>query len=340
MKHEIEKINNNYDVDTILNIWQESFPKLDEKRIKWSYDNNVTAKPFLFCLKTNDLKKNAIGLLTLFPRNFYLKGKQIPCGISGDFAIKKKYRSLGPAILLQKYLLANKTPYDIILGFPNKPAEKIQMRVGFKPIGKINLYIKPIKSSYVLKKIKKSYLAKPFSPVIDLFLKLRDFKHKHNQEIQIIQDPDKINTKFDKLLDSGKTNYSLIGERSYKYLHWRYFENPYKKYSLFAIEDKKTKKLLGYIIYMVHKDIAMIDDFLFNGLSKTFNDLFYNFTSFCQKNGYAAIYLHMFYNTKIDSFLKNNGFIKKITDQNILINNHDFISSYDNLFITKGDDDY
>ena len=48
----------------------------------------------------------------------------------------------------------------------------------------------------------------------------------------------------------------------------------------------------------------------------------------------------MFYNAKIDSFLKNNGFIKKITDQSVLISNHDFICSYDNLFITKGDDDY
>ena len=56
MNFEIKKTTENFDPNTLISIWKESLPELDERRIEWSYKNNPlgTAHLWLIYEKNQD----------------------------------------------------------------------------------------------------------------------------------------------------------------------------------------------------------------------------------------------------------------------------------------------
>ena len=261
-------------------------------------------------------------------------------GTTGDFCIKKAYRSLGPALALQKHVLQNLNSGEVLLTFPNNASEKVAIRAGFRPIGNVVAYAKPLKASYVLKKLNQFSFLKNFSTIINILLFIKNFKIIRSREVFVNDSGEKIDERFDKLWENSKSGFSLIGDRSSRYLLWRFFKNPYRSYKILTVE--KEKELLGYFVFYTEDHIAYIDDFLWKGFSdRYFADLFNNFTVFCRKSGYEAIHLNICYNPKIDALLKQNGFVKKKTGGKILFSNPKLLKATgDNVLITKGDDDF
>ena len=338
MTYEVVKIKGDYNPNVLLPIWKEALDELDIRRIEWSYNNNINELPDVYCLR-NLADGEIFGSLTIFPRRYYCRGKLFEGGTTGDYAIKKRFRSLGPALSLQRNVLKSIKHDQIIIGFPNKIAEKIQMRAGFKFFGNMVFYTKPIRAQYIINKLGRFIPLKYFNRIIDVLLFCRDFKIKKNKTLLIINKPQDIAIRFDQIWNKCKNKFSFIGDRSFKYLFWRYFENPYHDYKLFAITHIKEERLLGYIIYRVSDYNVIVDDFLWNGINQHFNDLFYLFTIFCRKSGYNSISLHIFENNKIDNLLRKNNFMGKIIEKKVLIANQDMPSAT-NIFLTKGDDDF
>jgi len=336
MTYEVIKIKGDYSPNVLLPIWKEALDELDIRRIEWSYNNNINGFPDVYCLR-NLADSEIFGSLTIFPRKYRLSEKLLEGGTTGDYAIKKRFRSLGPALSLQRNVLKSMKHDQIIIGFPNKIAEKIQMRAGFKLLGNMVFYTKPIRAQYIINKLDRFILLRYFNRVIDILLFCRDFKIKKNKTLLIFNKPQDISIRFDRIWDECKNKFSFIGDRSFKYLFWRYFENPYHDYKLFAITQEE--KLLGYIIYRVSDCNVIVDDFLWNGINQHFNDLFYLFTIFCKKSGYNSICLQIFENNKIDELLRKNYFIGKRIEKKVLIANLD-MPSVTNIFLTKGDDDF
>ena len=338
MKFTIEKRIGDYDPEILLPIWQDGLV-LDERRLDWSYRNNVNNTPTVYLVK-NTTNNEYFGSLTIFPREYYLEQKKVMGGTAGDFCIKKTYRSLGPALALQKHALQNLNSDEVLLTFPNKASEKVAIRAGFRSIGYMIAYAKPLKASYVVKKMKKFTLLKYLTPFIYVFLRCRDFKAHRAKGVVLKNIVQEIDERFDWLWEDTKSRHSFIGDRSSKYLRWRFSANPYENYNAFIVEGEK-EQLLGYLIYAVREQIVFIDDFLWNGSDRVFNDLLQNFTVLCRKAGYEAIHLVMFQNTTIGVLLKKNGFIKKNTGIKVLFTNSKPLNdATDNIFITKGDDDF
>ena len=54
--------------------------------------------------------------------------------------------------------------------------------------------------------------------------------------------------RFDILWQKAIKSYSLIGERTSEFLHWRFTLCPFKKFSTFALIDKETGTVLQVVL--------------------------------------------------------------------------------------------
>jgi len=340
MKFKIEKKIDDYNPDFLLPIWREGLPDLDERRLNWSYKHNPISPPIVGLLKRAH-DNHVFGCETIFPREFCLGGEVIAGGKRGDFAIKKKFRGLGPALELQKYMLELVNNRGLLVAFPNKIAEKVQIRAGFQKIGGIKLYIKPLKGAYLLKKIKNGHFFLFLAPLVDLILRCRDLGNKTYSDTYTAEEVSEIDHKFDQLWEEAKGQFSFVGKRDAEYLQWRYLENPYKKFYFFVIKEKRTNKICGYLVYEIRDNIVFISDLFWNGQQEVFISLFCHFTKTCNRSGLQAIYFNLFENIKIDGLLKKNRFIRKDTITTVLVSKKKLLEPYaDNILLTKGDDDF
>src|SRR5262249_14595697 len=75
-------------------------PTADERRFGWLYRDSPhgEARSWLAC----DAQGNAVGAATAFPRRVHVDGREKRNWVLGDFCLDEEFRSLGPALQLQR----------------------------------------------------------------------------------------------------------------------------------------------------------------------------------------------------------------------------------------------
>src|SRR5262245_17906033 len=108
-------------------------PRADRSRFEWLYTGNPNGKAKVWIAWDNGNK--LVATAAAFPRRIYAGGKKYVAWVLGDFCVDNSYRSLGPALQLQKRCLADlKTSgaafsYD----FPSHNMLAIYRRLGLNP---------------------------------------------------------------------------------------------------------------------------------------------------------------------------------------------------------------
>jgi hypothetical protein len=74
--------------------------------------------------------------------------------------------------------------------------------------------------------------------------------------------PDLFDERFDILWKKASKQFNMNGERSSKFLNWRYKQSYLHDYKIFCILDD-GKELVGYIVYSVEDSICFVSDMLF-----------------------------------------------------------------------------
>jgi len=337
MNYSVEKVEQNFDSKILLSIWEDSLPDLDRNRIQWAYEQNPGGQVRLWLLK--DLSNQQyIGMCTVFPRRFQFNGKKIECGITADFAVKRRYRSLGPALKLTKAVIASKE-FDILFGMPNQKAAGIQLRAGFKELGNASSFLKIFHSRSILRSYSNPLLYSAW-PLFDIFFKLKTTRLKFRRESRA-----EIDNKFDEKIDSLWDNYNRIlgfaGKRDSQYLKFRFEKNPYKTYHIFKLPEKDSENLKGYIVYRVKNNIIQIADFFAKDLSDSLTELFESFSAYCMKHKYDAISLLFLDKTKYSKIFRKLGYYQMNSGKKVLFYSHTHeIVEKSEFFLTLGDFDW
>src|SRR5258706_11306454 len=77
----------------------------DEKRFEWLYIENPHG-PARTWVAIDESKDSVVGIASAFPRRLLVKGQAVAGHVLGDFGVDPQYRTLGPAVQLQKACLA------------------------------------------------------------------------------------------------------------------------------------------------------------------------------------------------------------------------------------------
>ena len=208
------------------------------------------------------------GAIGLHAQKLSLGGKVHSVGQIGNLAVDMKYRSVGPAVRLQRALLASLDGSDrtLIFGITSK-AVHVLKRAGCKPVGTAQRWVKILRSETQLKKrLRPPLFAKTAAPLVDIGLRMmsREMFPRRSAGVTVGMGL-AFDSRFDRLWERVAAKFPIATQRTAEYLTWRFCGGSDSPYQVLWIADA-NKELLGYIVYEVrNRDVVEVADVLFDG---------------------------------------------------------------------------
>jgi len=302
----------------ILKFWEEYLPGTSSERFDWLNHGNP-AGPAIWFLALDQKKAELSGIITIMPRDFYLRGEIIKAGIMGDFMVSSSDRVFGPGLLLPKAVMSrvSELGFDIIYTIPNDESRKIVERSGFIDHAVLKHLVKPIATKHYLKNYFTNSICDIIAPVGDSLLSILS-RISSLGTFEDIGEENSIDPSFDILWEKIKMKErGLIGDYSRKYLEWRFLKNPQLDFKIIKCRDN-YKILQGFAIYSSGSGKMGINCILAlenRYYKKIFNSLFFR----ARDIGCHAIYLRTTDNSLISPHLRGCLFFNAKDDAKIFL---------------------
>jgi hypothetical protein len=231
----------------------------DGKRYDWLYTKCPFGPALAWFARDSD-SGTIVGAAAAFPRRFQVGGSFALGWVLGDFCIRPDYRSLGPALKLQRVCLENgngdrRPLYD----FPGSSMVAIYKRLGMEPTERLVRMAKPLRADRkVRERVKNPVLARGFSAAANKILAFGDRRMKNTGPwtLSLLQGP--CAQAFNTLSQSAASSAGLWIDRTAEYLNWRYLQHPSCKYEILTAYRDGT--LQGYLVFTNKDGNASIVD--------------------------------------------------------------------------------
>ena len=297
--------------DDILAILIKNLDGPSTNRYVWNY-NQCPYGPAHCWLAKHEESNTFIGTAALFPRVILVKGNPEYAAIAGDFAVDIQHRNLRPALALQKEIQSkiHDTKFKFIYGLPNKQAKGILLRIGYKKIGRLTHFIKPLRSEYQHNKYIHPFLQlKIFRMTVDILIKnfSKEKRYKTTLNYSIIT-PEYFDDRFDVFWKNVSKHITIIGERTSVFLNWRYIHLPEKKYKIFCLLDEHND-IIGYIVYYLENNMCYIMDMLFEPSTEVISMILAEFSRFIRMKGAGSISVDYLGGSLLESELHEFNFL-------------------------------
>lgn len=237
-------------------------PAADRRRFDWLYRNNPHGQAHAW-IAVDVGHGWAIGSAAAFPRRLYVNGKDKVGWVLGDFCIAEQYRSLGPALQLQRACLqgVNTSSVSMWYDFPSTSMLAVYSRLGINQSARLIRFARTVRSE---RKIKEMLRLPVLSDLIEVGYSLcstfTDCGVKDKRVLTISNHKGHCGEEFSTLARDVGSRYGTCVQRSAEYLNWRYVTNPLSRYEL--ITARVDGRLAGFAA------------FTHSGASATLVDLF------------------------------------------------------------------
>jgi hypothetical protein len=234
----------------------------DGCRFDWLYANCPYGEACAW-LVADETSGSAIGAAAAFPRRFYLAGNSIFGWVLGDFCLDPQYRSVGPALQLQRacFSVLEQNQGSFCYDFPNSSMLAVYKRLGFSVTEKMLRLAKPLRVDRKVREMVRNPAAqRVVASVGNTLLKVASSRAEVDEtwEISLHQGP--CDYEFTALAEEQREKFGICLERSAEYLNWRYVNNPLVRNEI--ITARKDGRLGGYAVW-VHfgEDVSIVDLF-------------------------------------------------------------------------------
>lgn len=234
----------------------------DERRYEWLYCGNPDGEGLAWLATTSD-SDAIIGVAAAFPRRMYCAGEQVRSFVLGDFCIHPDYRSLGPALALQKACLKGleATGAEFGFDFPSDAMLGIYKRLRIETRQKMIRYAKPLQlAKKISERLGPGVVSRGLAVAADLGLRMRDGMRRRPNNWTFTIEHGPWDEELTCATQRWSSNIGLCVARTSHYLNWRYAAHPQRKYEiLFAWQSRKR---CGYLIYRQDGPNGVIVDLL------------------------------------------------------------------------------
>ena len=222
----------------------------------------------------------AVGTAGVGLRRMQLGADRGRAGLLADLAVDKAHRSVGPALALVR---AGKALVDeelaLAYGFPNKLAEGVFKRAGYKPLGTIARYARPLRHAAFADRVDDATLARVPAAArgavtralqvpalvavatrgLDVATLMRAAPAtaramRRLQRIELAM-PDE---RFDALWESARGAYAIVAERSARFLRWPFPPRPGRTWHLAVERANGTPR--AYAVTDIVDGVALVRD--------------------------------------------------------------------------------
>ena len=246
----------------VVDVWTGSLRTNDgDRRHAWIYRDNPSGPASCWVLR-DTAGGNVVGTAAVFPRCLTGMGRTWRAGITGDFAVKPAHRAIGPALMLQRAVIGacQGGKYDFVYGFPNGASRPVQVRAGFRDLGPATHLRKTLRSAPALAR-RYGATAGLAGPVVDALLRLRERGAGTGSQFRF-HETTTFDERFDAFVARLGTQLPLTGERTSRYLNWRFGSAPDGPYRTLVMEHGPDSEIAGYLVWCVREREAVIVDLL------------------------------------------------------------------------------
>ncbi len=234
----------------------------DDRRFDWLYRDCPQGKAIVW-IATDESTGSIVGIAACFPRKVIARGIERRACVLGDFCVHPQYRSLGPALRLQRACLqhVDSGTFEFAFDFPSASMLAVYRRLHVEPRAQLVRLAKPLRiDRKVRDKVKSRSLARALSRAGNQALAWRDraFTRGGHEEISLHEDL--CGGEFSELARRGSTSHALCVERSAEYLNWRYRCHPFRRYDILVA--RREGDLVGFaIVTREGGDVTIVDLF-------------------------------------------------------------------------------
>jgi len=222
-------------------------PAYDARKFDWLYRRNPHGKAVGWVAYEEGSGK-IVGASAGFPRRLHGYGREELGLILGDLCMEEEYRSMGPALQLQKATMAavNEQPFVFCYDFPSRSMMAIYKRLGFEKTGELQRWAKPLRlERHIERVVKSKALSRVFARIPNFFLGRRGHKRQRREYEVAIQEGrcGEEFTLFDRRFHAFPV---LRTKRTHDFLNWRYLDHPSAQHQMLVARQQDA--LVGYAV--------------------------------------------------------------------------------------------
>lgn len=232
----------------------------EQARSEWLYARNPEGAAEILGLRQRD--SGWVGMVALIPRRLWSDGIARRAAYPCDFYVHPKHRSLLPALALQRSarIRARETK-SACYAIPNQNSLPIFRRLGADLILNRYRWVRPLQSRPFLAR-RNSGRLQGVSPCIDaLGLAYDHLSSMLSRDISA-EWLTSIDDRFDTLWSQTPKAGLNVGDRTAAYLRWRFMDEPGRRSLILGLFDRRTRRLLGYMVGSLSTCEFVIRDFL------------------------------------------------------------------------------
>ena len=269
-------------------------PQADGRRFDWLYRNNPYGQARAW-LALEENSGHVIGAAAAFSRRFIFSGKEIIAWVLGDFCLDPQYRSLGPALQLQRACLnvleANQDGtfcYD----FPSRSMVAVYKRLGIGVTGQMLRMAKPLGVDRKVKEIVRNRAAQRIvASVGNTILKIASERATSAEDLELALQQGFCGEEFTTLAEKQNRKFIFSLQRSAAYLNWRYVSNPQARQEI--ITARRDGRVVGYIVWTQKEEDAWIVDLFGEEDPQMMRSLVAEIIALAQKRGVMTLSVSM-----------------------------------------------
>ncbi len=202
------------------------------------------------------------GMASVLPRSFWINGKKVLCGQVIEFAIEPSYRSLGPAVLLQRATFEPVNSGEVQFGYDCPPHDRGMstfVRLGMHSVADVWRYALLLRSDeYIEKRLGKGLLTRPLVATANLCLRR---SNRSMPGIEISPYQKKFDDEFSALDRMTSTLDIVRAGQAADDLNWRYLKDPWARNGSAAsmgeyrvLTARRHGELVAFVIFLLQSD--------------------------------------------------------------------------------------
>ncbi len=229
---------------------------IDDSRYEWLYLRNPSGKAKVWIGKDED-KDQFIGTAVALPRKFWVNGRTISCHVLADFSINPEYRSLGPALKLNRASLdpVHDGRIPFAYDFPSKSMAVAHRWMKVEPIGQVLRFVRLLRAGrQIEERVGKGLISRILAWIVNTAMRIysvQKMSKGYTFDDEKI-DPKSFDVSFTELDRHIGKRYKVCGSRDQSYLTWRYALNTHRDF--FLIKLKYHDELCGFIIFTIREN--------------------------------------------------------------------------------------
>jgi hypothetical protein len=221
-------------------------PRYDRARLEWLYLHNPDG-PAAAWVMVDPVTEEIAGTAAAVPRRMRVGDRIELAWILSDFCVAERYRTLGPALQLQRACLAPVASGEpgFCYDFPSAGMLAVYRRLGVSPSLDLRRYALPLRVDRRLAKLGlPGVVAAPTAAAGNAVLGRR-FRRRSTGDLEIFVEAD-FGPEFSDLDTRLGGEHAACVRRSVEYLDWRFLANPFQRHLIFTA--RRRRELVAYAI--------------------------------------------------------------------------------------------